>query len=202
MAKFEKAQQMVSISEGRYQNDPQDSGNYYMGHLIGTNWGISAPTLAAYLGRIPSKEEMQNLSRKTAYAILKRSYWERNHLGQLKNQSVATLIYDGVVNQGTNAMRFLLEKVLRIIGRPLAYYEVFTPKGIQHLNSASAKKLFYSVKQARIEKYKRSQQKQYIKSWINRIERIKFYPSNSISALWPYAALTLAGIGIIIIGSQ
>ncbi len=199
MADFEKAQKIVGITEGGYQSDPQDSGNYYMGNLIGTKWGISAPTLAGYLGRIPSKTEMQNLSKQTAEQILKANYWFRNHLEKLQNQSLATLIYDGAVNHGTNAMRFLVEKALRLIGYSLSYYEVFTPKGIQVLNRQNQKKLFYAIKKVRADKYRKSDKKQFIGGWLSRLDRINYYPNNSLSSIWPYAALFFIGMGLILI---
>jgi len=196
MADFEKAQKIVGINEGGYQNDPQDSGNYYMGNLIGTNWGISAPTLAGYLGRTPTKSEMQNLSKETAEQILKAKYWLRNNFDKLQNQSVATLLYDGAVNHGTNGMRFLMEKAFRLLNYSLSYYEVFTLKGIQALNRQNQKNLFYAIKKVRTEKYKKSR---YIKSGLARLQRINFYPNNSLSGIWPYAALFFVGIGLILI---
>src|SRR3989338_4352850 len=105
MAQFEKSQKIVGISEGGYQNDPRDEGNYYMGHLIGTNWGISATTLAGYVGRIPSVEDMKKLTRETAQQILKANYWLKNHFDKLTNQSVATMLYDGAVNHGTKSTK-------------------------------------------------------------------------------------------------
>lgn len=199
MANFEKAQQIVGINEGGYQSDPRDSGNYYMGNLIGTNWGISAPTLAGYLGRIPSKADMQNLSRETAEKILKANYWLRNHFDKLQNQSVATLLYDGAVNHGTNGMRFLMEKALRLMNYSMSYYEVFTLKGIQALNRQNQKNLFYAIKQVRTQKYKQSTKKEFISGWLKRLERINYYPDNTLSGIWPYAALLFVGVGIILI---
>lgn len=199
MADFRKAQQIVGISEGGYQDDPRDSGNYYMGHLIGTNWGISAPTLAGYLGRIPLKSEMQNLSRQTAEDILKRYYWLRNNLERLKNQSVATLIYDGVVNHGTNGMRFLIERVLTTFGQSIPYYEVFSLKGIGLLNRLKERELFHAIKGARTRKYKSSPKTYFHASWLSRLDRIKFYPTNTLSGIWPYMVLFVGVCGILLI---
>lgn len=199
MAEFEKAQYIVGLNEGGYQIDPRDSGNYYNGELIGTNWGISAPTLATFLGRTPTREEMQGLSRKTAEQILKNRYWLKNHLHLLKNQSVATLIYDGVVNHGTNGMRFLVNKAIKRIGGSFNYYSLFTEKGIKYLNNLNPKKLFYAIKKARADKYRSSSQIHYIKGWLNRLERIKYYAYNTISAVWPYVAGILSVFGVLLI---
>lgn len=200
MANFGKAQKIVGINEGGYQCDPRDQGNYYQGILIGTNWGIAAPTLAGYLKRTPTKNEMVNLSKQTAESILETNYWTKNNFHLINNQSVATLIYDGAVNHGTNGMRFLMEKALRSLNYTISYYEVFTLKGIKILNSINAKKLFFAIKTSRQEKYKSSSQTHYIKGWLNRLERIKYYDENSISGIWPYTAMMIAGFGLLLIG--
>lgn len=198
MTSFKKAQKIVGISEGGYQDNPRDEGNYYKGNLIGTNWGISAPTLAYYLGRIPTKLEMQNLSRETAEQILKTNYWLKNNLDKLNNQSVATLIYDGVVNQGTNAMRFLMNKVSKTLHRPIDYYNAFTIEGIKHWNRVSQKKLFYSIKDARREKYLAGNPV-FISGWLKRLDRIKYYSNNSLGQLFPFAATLSVVLGIFLI---
>lgn len=198
MANFAKAQKIVGLNEGGYQNNPSDEGNYYMGQLIGTNWGISAPTLASYLGHTPTKTEMVNLSRTVAESILKTFYWNKNNFDLLGNQSIATLIYDGVVNHGTNGMRFLMEKALRILNNPLAYHEVFTIKGLKLLNSLNQRNLFNAVKQARADKYRSSTKKQFINGWLKRLDRIKYYDNNSFSGIWP-VAMCIAGIGIFLL---
>ncbi len=200
MANFEKSQKIVGISEGGYQCDPRDEGNYFDGNLIGTNWGISAPTLAGFLGHAPTKTEMLHLPKETAIRILKTNYWTKNNFDLINNQSVATMIYDGAVNHGTNGMRFLIEKALRTLNYQLSYYEAFTQKGIKLLNSINEKKLFYAIKTARQNKYKQSSQKQYLKGWLNRLERIKFYADNSISGIWPITVMIIAGFSLLLIG--
>lgn len=199
MASFSKSQKIVGINEGGYQNDPRDTGNYYNGVLIGTNWGISAPVLAGYLGRTPSKSDMVQLSRSTAEKILKINFWLKNNFDKLKNQSLATLIYDGAVNHGTNGMRMLVERGLKAVKRPMSYYEVFTTKGIKHLNSLNQKRLFDAIKVARKNKYKSSKQTHYINSWLNRLNKINYYSSNSFSEIWKYTAMMVIGVALILI---
>jgi len=197
MAEFEKAQALVGLSEGGYQNDPRDTGNYYQGSLIGTNWGISAPTLAGFLGRVPTTLDMKNLSKKTAEEILKANYWTRNNLDKIKNQSIANLLYDGVVNHGSNGMRMLLSKALDTLGAPIAYYDIFTDQAIKTLNQLNEKRLFFAIKKARADKYRGSSQTYYIDGWLKRLDRIQYYPNNSISSIWPIIPILLIGIVLI-----
>lgn len=201
MATFEKAQKIVGINEGGYQYDPRDEGNYYAGHLIGTNYGISAPTLAGYLGRIPTVDDMKSLSRTAAEEILKINYWLKNNLGDLKNQSVATLIYDGTVNHGINGMRLLLEKALRKVRQEMSYYNAFTESGIQQMNKVDQKKLFDAIKNVRREKYMTSAQKQYVTGWLHRLDKIQYSEDNSsLRSVLPYAVLFITGLGLLILG--
>src|SRR3989344_5336444 len=171
MANFEKCQVIVGLNEGGYQNDPDDSGNWYMGALIGTNWGIAAPTFAGFLGRTPTVAEMKNLSKATAELILKRNFWDKNNFGKLNNQSVATMLYDGAVNHGVSGMRLLAEK-----------------------------DLFYALKEARANRYQASPKKKYINGWMNRLERIKYSPesTSSGSSYLGYTALLLIGFGLLL----
>lgn len=201
MASFEKSQAIVGLNEGGYQNDPDDDGNWYMGVLIGTNWGIAAPTLAGFLGKAPTVEQMRKLSRATAELILKRNFWDKNNFGKLNNQSVATLLYDGAVNHGVSGMRILAEKALSRLKKPLVYYKVFTAEGIEHLNKINQKDLFYAIKEVRANRYKASPKKKHINGWLNRLERIKYSPeSSSPNHLLMYSALLIVGIGLLFIG--
>ena len=198
MAKFEKAQALVGLSEGGYQNDPRDSGNFYQGQLIGTNWGIAAPTLATFLGRIPTVQDMKDLTKKTAESILKVRYWTKHNLGKIKNQSVANLLYDGVVNHGSNGMRMLASKALSAMKKPLEYYSIFTDEGIRYMNGLNPKRLFFALKKARADKYRAIGKAHYLKGWLNRLDRIKYFGGNSLSAIWPLIPILI--IGVLLIG--
>lgn len=198
MANFAKAQKIVGINEGVFQTDPRDEGNYYMGNLIGTNWGISAPTLASYLGRIPTVGDMKALQKQTAEEILRINYWLKNNLDNLNNQSVATLIYDGAVNHGSNGMRFLMEKALRMLYKTVGYHEVFTEKGIAILNKLNQNKLFLAIKTARAEKYRQSSKSYALKGHLARLDRIRYIPDRG-NELLAYSALVIAGIGLLFI---
>lgn len=65
--------------EGGYQARPNDRGNWFDGRLIGTNFGISAPTLAEWLGQDRAESltaaDMQVLGLGTARAIYAARYW-------------------------------------------------------------------------------------------------------------------------------
>ena len=69
--------------EKGYSDNVEDTGNYYNDKLIGTNFGITAATLAEHLGREPTVDEMKNLSEETAREITSKKYYDRFKVGTL-----------------------------------------------------------------------------------------------------------------------
>jgi lysozyme family protein len=198
MASFEISQKIVGLNEGGYQNLADDSGNWYKGILIGTNWGIAAPTLARFLGRTPTVSDMKNLPRSTAETILKRNYWLKNHFDQLKNQSVATMLYDGAVNHGVGGILSITKKALTKLKHPIS--KVFTADGIGSLNKLNQRDLFFALKEVRTERYKASPKKKYLKGWLTRLERIKYAPESNVKDIILGLALLVSGIALFLLG--
>lgn len=105
MANFDIAYKRTKISEGGYSNHKKDKGNWTGGDidkgvLIGTNYGISAPVLMTYLGRMPTVSEMKNLSLDTVKLIYERNYWNPIRGNEINNQDIANDIYDAGVMSG------------------------------------------------------------------------------------------------------
>lgn len=127
MADFHTAHKITAKNEGGYTGNPDDNGNWTggkkgAGKLIGTNWGISAPVLvetigrldSSKLGRIPTVEDMKNLSRETAEAIYKLRYWDKIKGDQIISQAVANSIYDSAVNMGVGTAIKLAQRAAGI----------------------------------------------------------------------------------------
>lgn len=72
---FKESQSLVKSAEGGYSSDKKDRGNYvktkWGKRFVGTNHGISAPILMEYLGRIPTQDDMKNLTYEEALLIYK-----------------------------------------------------------------------------------------------------------------------------------
>jgi lysozyme family protein len=90
--------------EGGFQRITSDGGNWTggrpgRGQLIGTNIGISAPTLADWLGRIPTVAEMEELSPETAAAIYERDFATPLSVEQL-SPAAALMLFDCSVQHG------------------------------------------------------------------------------------------------------
>jgi lysozyme family protein len=115
MANFEIADKLTRISEGGYSDHPEDNGNWTGGDigkgiLIGTRYGISAPVLKTYLGRVPAVSEMKNLSEDIADKIYIKNYWKVIRGDEITNQDIANKIYDMAVTSGPGTAIILAKR--------------------------------------------------------------------------------------------
>jgi lysozyme family protein len=191
-ASFEKAQGLVKLAEAGYSDDRGDNGNYIDvpggKRFIGTNHGISAPILDNYfksqgIKRLLTKDDMINLSYKTALEIYKADYWNAQHLGELTDQNVANVIYDGCVNQGSDAMRSVLRNALEENGVDISDNDViFSKEVLTKANGINQIKLFNSIKKFREQRYKESDTfKRHGDGWLNRLDNISYEPQETSS---------------------
>jgi lysozyme family protein len=175
-ASFLDAQSLVKSVEKGYSDDRKDRGNFvstpYGKRFIGTNHGISAPVLMDYMSKLPTKEDMINLSYETALDIYKKKYWENQNLGKINNQSVANIIYDGCVNQGINGMRKVLRKAFNSSGIPIRKDEnPYDDKFMDFVNEVDSKQLFDNIKKEREKRYKASKTfSKHGRGWLNRLK--------------------------------
>lgn len=191
-ASFEKAQGLVKLAEAGYSDDRGDNGNFIDvpggRRFIGTNHGISAPILAEYfkeqgIKRLLTKDDMMNLSYKTALKIYKANYWNAQHLGELSDQNVANVIYDGCVNQGVDAMRSIVRDALEDNGVEISDNDViFSKEVLSKANNIDPVELFNSIKKFREARYKESETfGRHGEGWLNRLDNISYVPQETIS---------------------
>jgi len=181
---FDVSQEIVEVAEGGYSDDRQDTGNYIefkmggkvLNRFIGSKYGISAPILQKYLGRLPKKEDMQNLSYETALKIYKSKYWDNQSIHKYCNQSIANIVYDGCVNQGITGMKDVLRKVLKDNG--VAVNDSINPfdeQWIKTINILNQEKVFNDIKRYREDRYKEAKTfKVHGDGWLDRLSKIEF----------------------------
>jgi len=192
-ASFEEAQGLVKLAEAGYSDDRGDNGNFIEvpsggRRFIGTNHGISAPILAKYfkdqgIKRLLTKDDMINLSYKTALKIYKADYWDAQHLSELADQNVANVIYDGCVNQGVDAMRSIVRDALEENGVEISDNDViFSKEVLSKANDIDPVELFSSIKKFRELRYKDSETfGRHGEGWLNRLDAISYVPQETIS---------------------
>jgi len=183
-ASFDVSHKVVAAVEGGYSDDRKDTGNYVEFELngkmvkrfIGTKYGISAPVLMKYLGHLPKKEDMMNLSYETALEIYKDKYWDNQDMEKFCNQSVATIIYDGCVNQGIGGMKEVLRKVLNDNGIQISEdTSPFQSEYIKIINSLDQNQVFNTIKKYRKDRYHTAETAEtHEGGWLNRLEKLQF----------------------------
>ena len=176
-ADFSVSQGLVKTAEGGLSMNPKDPGNYTggaigSGVLIGTNYGISAPVLSAYLGRTATADDMKNLTYDTALAIYKKNYWDKIQGDQINSQSNANLIYDSAVNQGVGKISGIVSDTLG-----LPHSTSFNSAMVSQLNAQDPQKVFDAIKSARGASYNSSSP--FYQGWMSRLSKLSF--SDSIS---------------------
>jgi lysozyme family protein len=178
MAEFNKTYIVIANSEKGYSTSTTDKGNYYNNVFVGTNYGISAKTLATYLGRTPTESDMRNLPQSTAIEILRTRYWQ-SAFDKLANQSIANVIVDGNVNHGVTGMKAILQKALLNFNKSVLLADLYTDKGVSILNSLNEEKLFNAIKLERKTAYESLNDPNNINGWYKRLTSLHFAPSNT-----------------------
>lgn len=180
-SEFKKAQKIVKEVESGYSSDKKDRGNYvntpYGKRFLGTNHGISAPILSDYMGKLPTKKDMENLSYETALNIFKNIYWNPQNLSYFSDQNIANILYDGCVNQGINGTKKVLRKVYRNNNIEISDKEnPFNKSFIDKVNKINnQEKIFNEIKQQRGKRYKSSiTYKIHGKGWLSRLFKFKY----------------------------
>ena len=115
---FESCSAFTRLEEGGYVNDPRDSGNWTSGRvgqgtLIGSNMGVGAPTLLAWMGpgaRITA-EQMCKLPLSTYEAIARCRYWLPLQCGTLP-AGLDLMIFDFGWNRGVQKALDVLKRCL------------------------------------------------------------------------------------------
>lgn len=176
---FYTAQEFVKAVEGDYSSDRGDTGNFVNvkggKRFIGSKYGISAPILMNHLGRIPTQQDMKDLSYKEASAIYKKKYWDKQNINKIYNQSIATLLYDGCVNQGISGTKRVLRQSLRELNVNIGDENPFSDKYIDIMNNLDQEELFTIIKKNRENRYRSARTfKRHGNGWLTRLNQIKF----------------------------
>lgn len=175
MADFRHFVTHVFKVEGGYSKSKSDKGNYNSkGQLVGTKYGISAPTLEHHLSKIVSVKDMLNLAKETALKIYKTLYWDVCKTDKFLSQSVANIIADHSVNASPlKASRLLYDVVNTHFGGNLKVKSIISSELVDKVNSLSQELLFEKIKAERIQYYKNIGGV-HLKGWLKRMSTFNF----------------------------
>lgn len=115
-ATFEAVIPPLFAHEGGYTDDPEDNGNWSggkkgKGRLIGTKYGISAPTLIANRGPHVTVADMKSLTKNEAIRIYKSQYWDTVRGDDLP-AGLDYCVYDFSINSGPGKAARVLQEVI------------------------------------------------------------------------------------------
>lgn len=192
MANFDTSIDKILKAEGGLSQNRSDLGNYLCGVggwakrktdggficdsgrpplFIGTNYGISAPTLSKWRNRVVSISDMRNMSVDEAKNIYKTIYWNTIGGDYIEDQNKADILFDAYVNQ-TSLVKEMLSNTLNLpiadISYPLKTDSVATRK----INSD--KNFIGKFIDEREKKYKhiatRPGQAGFLAGWLSRLD--------------------------------
>ena len=147
MAEFILAHKKAYVHNQEYCNNPNKGQNYFNKILIGSKLGVTPKLFYKHLDRVPTKKDMINLSEEESLIIYKKEYWNTIQGSLIKNQSIALLLYDTIINDGYSFMIKSVRKAL--ISQELKY----DGYNVVQINNCNEEDFFYSVLRDRLDKY-------------------------------------------------
>lgn len=193
MATFSAFLPLLQQVEGGYTNNPNDNGNWTggkkgVGNLVGTNYGISAPVYAQWIGHDPTAQEMKGITKSIAQQIFKDWYWNKVNADAIKDQSVANIIVDHAVNAGSGSAGKIVQRVLNeSFGYSLAVDGAIGTATIKAINAVDPYKLHEAIKLKRKRFYEDLGQDTFTKGWLIRLSKFVYKKKAAI------------GIGVVVL---
>ena len=169
MADFNEAIGPILEHEGGYVDHPADPGG-------ATNLGITFKLFKQYapeLGVPSTKEALKALTITQAEHIYKKEFWDKMQGDKIKDQQLATQVFDFYVNAGSNAIK-LLQTELGVQADG-----AFGPTTLAILNYANPEIVFDQFRDGRVEYYKNLVVKKpalnvFLKGWLNRANKFVY----------------------------
>lgn len=156
------------LHEGGFVNDPLDLGG-------ATNKGVTIATYRHFYGNHKTIEDLKKISNAEVTHIAKVGFWDKIGGDQIKDQSLAELMFDFAWGSGNGRANKLVQNILNDqFGKRLVVDGVTGPKTIAAINSVDPKKLFNCYWEGRKKwlEYivkKRPENSKFLKGWMNRL---------------------------------
>ncbi|MBQ5796313.1 MAG: peptidoglycan domain protein [Kiritimatiellae bacterium] len=131
MASFDKYAPKLKRWEGGFGNDPDDPGG-------ATMCGVTLATFRAWYGQDKTVADLRRMTDAQWRRIMKDGFWDKCWGDQIKNQSVAEIFVDWVVNSGPA----MIKKVQGLVGTTAD--GVLGPKTLLAINDCNPQKLHFA----------------------------------------------------------
>lgn len=176
MASFDKAIINTFKAEGGFQKDATDNANYVNSVLIGTNRGISAQGYYGFYKKVPTVNDIKNLTVEQAKQIFKGNYWDKVCGDFIVNQSVAELMFQFVIGSGSSQISDIKDIANKVGGKSILILNdlPITKLDAAHINTLNQELFHARMKEWRFELYNRiiaknPAKKKFLKGWQNRL---------------------------------
>lgn len=161
MASFDKYAPKLKRWEGGFGNEPDDPGG-------ATMCGVTLATFRAWYGQDKTVADLRRMTDAQWRRIMKDGFWDKCWGDQIKNQSVAEIFVDWVVNSGPA----MIKKVQGMVGTKAD--GIMGPKTLLAINDCNPQKLHFAIKAARAEWYAaitrgKSSNLKFYDGWMNRL---------------------------------
>lgn len=154
--------------EGGFVNDPDDLGG-------ATNKGVTIKTFRGFYGQDKTVEDLKNLTNAQWMHIAKKGFWDKVGGDNIKDQSVAEILFDFAWGSGVYRANKLVQTLLnRYFNQNLTIDGVTGPKTQAAINSVDPKKLFNKIWDYRHEYLhqivrSRPQNAKFLNGWLKRL---------------------------------
>lgn len=166
--RLDRVLDLVLVLEGGYQNSPNDSGNWFRGELLGTNFGITPKTYFALTGTVPTTSTMMTLPKTKAKELL--SYYAF-YVRHLEDELLMVNVFDMCVNAGPHRAAVLLQREAGVkedgvIGPMTA--KAVHDKPVSTDDYVEVRRRYYEA----VVKHNDKNAK-FLKGWLNRAEKFR-----------------------------
>lgn len=162
MADFKKALKKVLKWEGGFVDDPDDLGGR-------TNKGVTQRTYNIYYSG-----DVKDITDEQVEAIYRAGFWKKIGGDDIKDQSVAELLFDYAVNSGVKTAVIKIQKLVEVNDDG-----VMGKITLGAINAKDPKTLFNELWDVRAAYYKaivakRPTNQKFLKGWMNRLNSYKY----------------------------
>lgn len=168
MADFNLYAPKLRKLEGGFVNDPSDKGGATMA-------GVTLSTYRRYYGESKTVNDLKNITDIQWNHIMKTGYWDMAKADYIRNQSIAEIFADWVVNSGPAGIRaFQRAQAIKADG-------IVGTKTLSILNAPNEEVIFNRIKSARESYYRKivmmnPSQGKFLYGWLSRLRQFNYVP--------------------------
>jgi len=134
--------------EKGFQNDPDDTGNWYHKKLIGTKYGIIPSTYFRYYKKRPTVQDMRSLTLDQAKEITYHLFYLQFGCDKITDDYVAHLVMDAMFNHGAGGK--VIQRACNVLGAKLQIDNAIGPNTLKATNRANPVSLYNEIKSQRL----------------------------------------------------